>query len=84
MTITVLRSPLGMQADALPIHSMKETTGAKVDASSRESAEHIVVKVNGTKVERLGDTPGADHGNDSVVLQSSRGRVLKRSRRYDG
>ena len=73
----------GMQAVAQPISSMKETTDAMVDAFSRESAQRIVVMVNRSMLERLGDTPGADHGNDSGVLTSSRGRVLKRTCRYN-
>ena len=73
-----------MQADAQRICWINETTDARVDASSREPAEPIVVMGNRSMLESLSDTPrDADHGNHSVVLTSSRGRVLKQSRRYD-
>ena len=72
-----------MQEDALLTRSIIESTDAVVDASSRESAEQIVTLVNRTMFEHLGDKPGSDDGDDSTVLRSSRGRVLKRSRKHD-
>ena len=37
--------------------------------SSRKSAEQIVTLVNRTMFERLGDKPGSDDGDDSIVLR---------------